>query len=275
MCGADGPGCAEEVEVVHPIQPRGKGYLHFGGKAPRSAAPATQDEQGPADNGEGAGESKQGQEEQPQALTPPHQQPRALLTTVRETRRSKTRLKRTARKSSLPLGQPAPDPDATLDHTDLELPELSESSESTGFNETVQAGIIASLELQVAQRDITIEEQNKENITVRDENYLLHEKIYELEGKNGELRKLLAPGTGGETGREAREAIYREARRVQKRYRGLSAAALRDLLKPTRETLSQQAQAAANFCKTIDGIIDDLLRTIRRPDHPGSPEPKK
>ena len=110
---------------------------------------------------------------------------------------------------------------------------------------------------------------------MRDENYLLHEKIYELEGKNVELRKLLAPGAGGETGREAREAIYQEARRVQKRYRGLSAAALKDLVKPSRETLSHQAQAAASFCKTIDGIIDDLLRSIRRPDHQGSPPGKK
>ena len=134
LCGADGPGAAEEVEVVDQLLPQGKAYPLFGGKAPRRAAPIVKVEPVPVEStGAGAGEQKAGDEVvQHQVHTPPLQHRALSAISVREERTRAKQQKSTCKTAGLTGALTITD-NVPKNHTDL----FDESSSSSSDDEDI------------------------------------------------------------------------------------------------------------------------------------------
>ena len=254
VCGADGPGCAEEVEVVD-FQPlRGKPYPHFGGKAPRSAAPVVQVDPVPAEGAQaGAGEHKNGGDQEPeQAFTPP-QQHRALRAASVRDERTHAKQKKTARKTAgLTSARAATD---NVNKTPTDLFDESSSSSSDDEHLIVKASYLGGLHAQKVKDQLIINKLTDENKKLVDNDLIREGEVQSLRARVA-LQSEVILGQPVPAAEIAVESIYLDVKHTAKQVVGKgtrSKASLRQALVKVRSILDEYVAA-------VDHDLASLVR---------------
>ena len=271
MCGANGPGCADEVEVVDFIPLRGKPYPPFGGKAPRSAAPVVQVDPVPAEGAQaGAGEHKNGGDQEPeQAFTPPQQHRALRATSVRE-ERTHAKQKKTARKTAGPTSARAATDNVNKTPTDL----FDESSSSSSDDEhlVVKASYLGGLHVQKVKDALIINELKDENRKLVDNDLIREGELQSLRAQCA-IQSEVILGQPVPDKEIAIESLFLDVKHAQKQVanRGVrSKASLRQALIKVSSILNEHVAAVdRDLASLVSQITNEL-----RPEGEGSPPPK-
>ena len=262
---------AEEVEVVD-FQPlRGKPHPPFGGKAPRSAAPAVQVEPVPAKGAQaGAGEHKSSGEEEPEQVITPPQLHRALRATSVRDQRTDAKKKKTARKTAgLTSARATPD-NVTKTPTDL-----FDDSPSTSSDEeclVVKASYLGGLHAQGVKDELIIRELKSKNKTLTDKDLVREREVQSLRAQVAVQSEVIL-GQPVPDAEIAVESLYLDVKHTatQVANRGTrSKASLRQALIKVRSILDEHVAAVdRDLASLVSQITNEL-----RPEGEGSPPPK-